>query len=95
MQASRHNEWADAQHLYDALAAADETRDQQDGAITDAQLGLADDRAAIARAQRRLKAQLELKFDDPEKVYSFFDFSKARGNKKAPKVTPTPGLSNP
>ena len=84
---------ADAQRLYDALDAADQTRDTQDGDITDAQLGLADDRAAIARAQRRLKAQLELKFEQPEKGYSFFDFSKARGNKKAPKATP--GLSNP
>ena len=35
------------------------------------------DRAATAKAQRRLKAQLELTFDDPAKVYSFFDFSQA------------------
>ena len=88
-------EGAGAQQLYDALDAADETRDTQEGDITDARLGLADDRAAIARAQRRLKAQLELKFEDVAKVYSFFDFAKARGNKKAPKDTPTPGLSNP
>ncbi len=72
---------ADAQKLYDALDAADDSRDTQDGTITDAQLALADDRAAIAHAQRRLKAQLELKFDEPEKVYSFFDFSKAKVNK--------------
>ncbi len=77
---------ADAQQLYNALTAADETRDTQEGDITEAQLGLADDRLAIARAQRRLKAQLELTFDEPAKVYSFFDFSKARGNKKAPKA---------
>ncbi|MDQ2771579.1 MAG: hypothetical protein M3Y54_13900 [Bacteroidota bacterium] len=72
---------ADAQQLYDALDTADETRDTQDGDITDAQLALADDRAAIAHAQRRLKAQLELTFEKPEKVYSFFDFSAAKVNK--------------
>lgn len=74
---------ADAQKLYDALDAADGTRDQQDGDISGAQLGLLDDRAAIARAQRRLKAQLELKFEDAEKVYSYFDFSKAENARKA------------
>ncbi|GAB3656458.1 hypothetical protein GCM10027594_29010 [Hymenobacter agri] len=84
---------ADAQHLYDALAAADKTCDEQVGDITDAQLGLADDRRAIVHAQRRLKAQLELKFEEPEKVYSFFDFSKARGNKKA--LKDTFGLAKP
>ncbi|MCI1189576.1 hypothetical protein MON38_19305 [Hymenobacter sp. DH14] len=42
---------------------------------------MADDRAAIARAQRRLKAQLELKFEDRENVYSFFDFPAAKVNK--------------
>ena len=86
---------ADAKKRYDALTAADKTRDTQEATISDAILDLADDRAAIARAQRRLKAQLELKFEDTAKVYSFFDFAKARGNKKAPKDTPTPGLSNP
>ena len=77
----------DAKKLYDALVKADETRDTQDATITDAILDLSSDRAAIARAQRRLKAQLELTFDDPAKVYSFFDFSKAEsarlGLKKA------------
>ena len=77
---------ADAQQLYDALDAADETRDNLDGDISEAQLALADDRAAIAHAQRRLKAQLELTFDQPEKVYRFFDFTKARGNKIKPKA---------
>jgi hypothetical protein len=69
---------ADAKAKYAALAAADADRDTQDATITDAILDLADDRRAIARAQRRLKAQLELTFDDPARVYSFFDFSKAR-----------------
>ena len=73
---------ADAQKLYAALDAADDSRDTQDGTITDAQLALADDRNAIAHAQRRLKAQLELKFDEPEKVYSFFDFAKAENARK-------------
>jgi len=73
----------DAQKLYDALVKADKTRDTQEATITDAILDLAGDRAAIARAQRRLKAQLELTFDDPAKVYSFFDFSKAESARKA------------
>ena len=72
---------AEAQQKYEALAAADETRDTQDATITEAILDLADDRAAIAHAQRRLKAQLELTFDKAEKVYSFFDFSAAKVNK--------------
>ncbi|GAA4039143.1 hypothetical protein GCM10022409_26000 [Hymenobacter glaciei] len=91
---------ADAQQLYAALDAADETRDTQDGDITDAQLALADDRAAIARAQHRLKAQLELKFEQPEKVYSFFDFAKAEYARKAQKkaakkAAAAPDLSAP
>ena len=64
-----------------AVADADETRDKQAAATDDTILDLAADRAAIARAQRRLKAQLELTFDDPDKVYSFFDFSAATVNK--------------
>jgi hypothetical protein len=79
---------ADAQQKYDAIVAADTERDTQEASIGAAALDLADDRAAIARAQRRLKAQLELTFDSPKKVYSFFDFSKARGNKKE-KAEPT------
>jgi len=79
---------AAARQLYDALDTADESRDTQAGDISEAQLALADDRAAIARAQRRLKAQLELKFEDAAKVYSFFDFAKARGNKSASKAAP-------
>lgn len=79
---------ADAQAKLAAVAAADEARDLQDVGTTDAILALADDRAAIARAQRHFKAQLELAFEDPNKVYSFFDFSKARGNKKAAPAAP-------
>ena len=73
---------AEAQQLYDALAATDETRDTQNATIGGARLALADDRAAIARAQRRFKAQLELAFDEPAKVYSFFDFSQASSARK-------------
>ena len=85
---------AEATAKIKALNDVDETRDTQDATITDARLALADDRAAIARAQRRLKAQLELTFDSPEKVYSFFDFSAAQVNKsgkvKVVVVAPTP-----
>ena len=89
---------AEAQQLYDALAAADDTRDTQGATIASARLDLNDDRAAIARAQRRFKAQLELTFDQPAKVYSFFDFSQARVNKSGkdkkaktdPATTPAP-----
>ena len=68
---------ADAQKKLKAVAAIDETRDTKDGATDDTILDLADDKRGIALAQRRLKAQLELKFDDPARVYGFFDFSKA------------------
>ena len=43
--------------------------------------GLADDHFTITNAQRCLKAQLELWFDEPARVYSFSDFAKARANK--------------
>ena len=74
---------AEATALYQALAAADDTRDTQGATIASARLDLNDDRAAIARAQRRFKAQLELTFDQPAKVYSFFDFSQASSARKA------------
>ncbi|MGY3089746.1 hypothetical protein ACVWYF_002794 [Hymenobacter sp. UYAg731] len=76
---------AEAQKLYAALATTTETRDTQSATIDAAVLDLADDRAAIAHAQRRLKAQLELTFEKAEKVYSFFDFSKAESARKAQK----------
>jgi hypothetical protein len=83
---------ANAQKLLQAVADADETRDEKDAATATTILDLADDRQAIARAQRRIKAQLELTFDEPEKVYSFFDFSAARGNKPGKNTdSPTPG----
>lgn len=72
---------AEAKAKLKAVADIDETRDTKDGATDDTILDLADDKKAIALAERRIKAQLELKFDEPEKVYSFFDFSKAAVNK--------------
>ena len=76
---------ADGKALYKALLSTDETRDTQEATITDAILDLAADRAALARALRRLKAQLELTFEEPEKVYSFFDFSGAENARKIAK----------
>lgn len=72
-----------------AMTDVDEQRDTQDAATDTTILDLADDRRAIALAQRRVKAQLELTFDDPAKVYSFFDFSKAYVAKEK-KDEPTP-----
>ena len=72
---------AEAAAKLKAVADLDALRDKEDATTTTLILDLATDRAAIARAQRRLKAQLELTFDDPAKVYSFFDFSQATINK--------------
>jgi hypothetical protein len=80
---------AEAQKKYDALTDTDETRDTQEADITEATLALAADRAAIAHAQRRLKAQLELTFEEEKKVYSFFDFAAARLPKGKKAVVPT------
>lgn len=73
-----------------ALTDVDETRDEQDAGIDIARLNLAGDRAAIARAQRRLKAQLELAFEDEERVYKFFDFSASKAAKKRRPKTQAP-----
>lgn len=81
---------ADARQKLQALTDVDESRDVQAAGTDDAILALADDRAAIARAQRRLKAQLELAFEDPAKVYSFFDFSAAKLPKPKPKAGKSP-----
>lgn len=75
----------DAAHLLQAVAATDETRDARQADTKDTILALGTGRAAIARAQRRLKAQLELEFDEPAKVYSFFDFSAAEAAHKVQK----------
>jgi hypothetical protein len=72
---------AEAAAKLQAVADLDASRDTQEATASATILGLEADRAGIAKAQRRLKAQLELTFDDPAKVYSFFDFSKAKVNK--------------
>jgi len=77
---------ADAQAALSRLTAVSEQRNQTDAAITGAITELTQDWIAVARALRRVKAQLELLFDEPAKVYSFFDFSKV---KKAKKSAPT------
>ncbi len=71
----------DAQKKLKAMTDVDEIRDTKDAATDATILDLLGDRRAIALAQRRVKAQLELLFDDPAKVYSFFDFSAASVNK--------------
>lgn len=53
-------------------------------------LNRAADRAAIARAQRRFKAQLELTFEGPAKVYIFFGFSEAKLTKPKAKASRSP-----
>ncbi|GAA3936695.1 hypothetical protein [Hymenobacter algoricola] len=68
---------AEAQKAYQLLAKAQTTRSETEGGISQARIHLAADWQALARALRRFKAQLELKFDSPLEVYSFFDFGKA------------------
>ena len=75
----------DAQAKLKAMTDVDEIRDTKDAATDATILDLLGDRKAIALAQRRVKAQLELKFDEPAKVYSFFDFSAAYMPKDKPK----------
>ena len=72
---------ADAQKKLDAVTGIDATRDTHDATLDTTILDLGTDWKAIALAERRIKARLELLFDDPKKVYSFFDFSKAAVNK--------------
>jgi hypothetical protein len=67
---------AQAQAAYRALDAAYEARTITEAGISDARVGLSADWLRLARALRRLKAQLELKYELPEEVYRFFDFSK-------------------
>ena len=78
---------AEAGAVFQAVAAADEQRDQGAAATDTLILAPEADRAAVAKAQHRLKAQLEL-------TYSIFDFSQAHVNKsgkvKAIEVAPWP-----
>lgn len=75
---------ADARTRLDDLKAAATARADDQALRNTTIVELAQDWVAIARALRRVKAQLELTFDEPEQVYAFFDFSKVKvyGGKK-------------
>ncbi|OON65863.1 hypothetical protein [Hymenobacter sp. CRA2] len=75
---------ADAQAVYAQLTVAHEERGTAGAAIQGARVALAADWLKLARALWRLKAQLELRFEEPAEVYRFFDFGKVRdgGNRK-------------
>ncbi|PJJ59077.1 hypothetical protein [Hymenobacter chitinivorans] len=77
---------AAAKAAYQQLAAAHETRGTAGAAISQARVALSADWLKLARALRRLKAQLELRFEEPQEVYRFFDFGKTYiAGRKAPK----------
>ncbi|WP_400191955.1 hypothetical protein [Hymenobacter sp. B81] len=69
---------AEARAAYQPLPDAWDARDTTDAGIAAARTDLSADWLALARALRRVKAQLELRFDEPAEVYRFFDFSKVR-----------------
>ncbi|UOQ55258.1 hypothetical protein [Hymenobacter cellulosivorans] len=77
---------AAAKAAYQQLASADESRDTADAAISQARVALSADWLKLARALRRLKAQLELRFEETEEVYRFFDFGKTRVAKRPAKA---------
>ncbi|RSK42500.1 hypothetical protein [Hymenobacter perfusus] len=82
---------AAARAAYQQLSAADLSRDTTGAAKSQARVALTTDWLTLARALRRLKAQLELRFEDPEQVYRFFDFSKTHAaTKKAAKLPRIP-----
>ena len=65
---------AKLQAVLDTMTTRVESDTDTDATILDLQA----DWLRVARALRRAKAFLELQFDDPAKVYSFFDFSKVK-----------------
>ncbi|TGE25553.1 hypothetical protein E5K00_10305 [Hymenobacter aquaticus] len=77
---------AAAQAAYQQLAAAHETRGTAGAAISQARVALSTDWLTLARSLRRLKAQLELRFDEPQEVYRFFNFGKTRVAKRPAKA---------
>ncbi|RYU76091.1 hypothetical protein [Hymenobacter persicinus] len=77
---------AAAQAAYQPLVAADHSRGTAGAARSQARVALSADWLTLARALRRLKAQLELRYDDPAQVYRFFDFGKTRVAKRPAKV---------
>jgi hypothetical protein len=76
----------EAQAAYQQLATADTARDTTGAAISEARVALSADWLTLARALYRLKAQLELTYDDPKQVYRFFDFSKTNKSNRALKA---------
>jgi hypothetical protein len=86
---------AAAQAAYQALTTAHQARTTTEASISDARVSLSTDWLRLARALRRFKAQLELKYEQPEEVYRFFNFGKVnkgasarRSAKKAAALTP-------
>ncbi|MBC8084316.1 MAG: hypothetical protein H7Z21_14015 [Hymenobacter sp.] len=78
----------EAKAALDLLAATSQQRDETDATTTGAITELAQDWVAVARALRRVKAQLELLLDEPAAVYGFFDFSKIKKARKSSSVEP-------
>lgn len=72
----------DARQRYQQLTDAHEDRSGTEAGIDQARVALAADWLTLARALRRLKAQLELKFEEAAEVYRFFDFSATRVAKR-------------
>ncbi|UOQ74507.1 hypothetical protein [Hymenobacter cellulosilyticus] len=79
---------AAARAAYQQLVNAQESRGIADAAKSQARVALSADWLKLAQALRRLKAQLELRFEDPKEVYRFFDFGKTynAGRKAAKKA---------
>jgi hypothetical protein len=75
-----------AQALYDQLTQAHQERGTTEAAIEGARVALEADWLALARALRRVKAQLELHFEEPAEVYRFFDFGKVNKSNRALKA---------
>lgn len=76
---------ADAKRLLEQLTLAHEERSGTEAGIDGARVALAADWLRLAQALRRLKAQLELRFEEPKEVYRFFDFGATRVAKRGAK----------
>jgi hypothetical protein len=75
-----------AGQAFQPLQQADQDRTEGEDDINKGRIHLAEDWVAVARALRRFKAQLELKFDNPKEVYSFFNFGATRVAKRPGKT---------
>ncbi|MCC3158744.1 hypothetical protein LJ737_15980 [Hymenobacter sp. 15J16-1T3B] len=69
---------ADARAVFQQLTQADNARTITEAILDAARVSAAGDWQRLARALRRVKAQLELHFDEPAAVYRFFDFAPGR-----------------